>query len=215
MFGVINTRVLDAKSKYDFDILNTKIPKQGAPEGETSIGRVTRKFVGLRDAGFVGVPSSLGNLEKLFVYGKSKDGQPRSFSTHIDVAMKNTPGPNNVPVHGNVVRGLFNLTGNPWGGNEDFRDYAEVFRDYIDISIKGISFLKQKRQYLRSMGIAFDDYVRRSIRLRSLEVDLILDRVTQAQAKTIMNEVYDSFSNWLSKARLYFKYKAVDEDKSL
>ena len=189
--------------------------EQGVPEGETSIARVIRKFVGLRDAGFVGVPSSLSNLEKLFVYGRSKDGQPRSFSTHIDVAMKNTPGPNNVPLHGNVVRGLFNLTGNQWGGNEDFRDYAEVFRDYIDISIKGISFLKQKRQYLRSMGTAFDDYVRRSIRLSGLELDLILDRVTQAQAKTIMNEVHDSFSNWLSKARLYFKYKAVVEDKSL
>ena len=65
------------------------------------------------------------------------------------------------------------------------------------------------------MGTAFDDYFRRSRRLSGLELDLILDRVTQAQAKTIMNEVHDSFSNWLSKARLYLKYKAVVEDKSL
>ena len=50
-------------------------PEPGAPDGETSIGRVIRKFVGLRDAGFVGVPSSLGNLERLFAHGKSKNGQ--------------------------------------------------------------------------------------------------------------------------------------------
>ena len=68
---------------------------------------------------------------------------------------------------------------------------------------------------MRFMGAAFDDYVRRSIRLSGLELDLILDRVTQAQAKTIMNEVHDSFNDWLSKARQYFKYKAVAEDRSL
>ena len=83
----------------------------GAPEGETSVGRVIRRFAGLRDAGFVGVQSSLGNLERLLVHGQSKDGKPRKFSTRIDVAMKNAVGPNNVPVHGNVVRGMFNLVG--------------------------------------------------------------------------------------------------------
>ena len=168
-------------------------PEQGVPEGETSIARVIRKVVGLRDAGIVGVPLSLSNLEKLLVYGKGKDGVPRSFSTLIDVAMKNTPGSNNVALHGNVVRGLFTLTGKQWVADEDFREYAEVFRDYIDISIKGINFLKQKRQYLRTMGTAFDEYVRNSRRLSGLELDLICDRVTQTQAKSIVNEVHDSF----------------------
>ena len=51
--------------------------------------------------------------------------------------------------------------------------------------------------------------------MKGLEIELILKKVTQAQAENIMTEVYDSFDNWLSKARLYFKYKAVDEDTSL
>ena len=51
-------------------------PEQGVPEGETSIVRVIRKFVDLRDAGIVGVEPSLSNLEKLLVYSKSKDGIP-------------------------------------------------------------------------------------------------------------------------------------------
>ena len=200
------------ESRVTNDWLSNRIAGQevGAPDGETSIARVVRRFAGLRDAGFVGVPSSLGNLERLLVHGSSKDGKPRNFSTHIDVAMKNVVGPNNVAVHGNVVRGMFNLVGVPWGGNEDFKDYAEVFRAYIDISNEGINFLKQKRQHLKTMGVAFDDYIRRSTRLKGLEIELILKKVTQAQAENIMTEVYDSFDNWLSKARLYFKYKAVD-----
>ena len=154
-------------------------PEQGVPEGETSIARVIRKFVYLRDAGFVGVHSSLSNLEKLLVYSKSKDGIPRSFSTHIDVAMKNAPGANNVGLHGNVMRGLFTLTGKQWVADEDFREYAEVFREYIDISIRGVNFLKQKRQLLKTMGTAFDEYLRNSRRLNGLELDLICERVTQ------------------------------------
>ena len=52
----------------------------GIPERETSIARVIRKFVDLRDAGIEGIDPSLSNLEKLIVYSKSKDGVARSFS---------------------------------------------------------------------------------------------------------------------------------------
>ena len=140
-------------------------PEQGIPEGETSIARVIRKFVDLRDAGIEGIDPSLSNLEKLLVYSKSKDGIARSFSTHIDVAMKNAPGANNVGLHGHVVRGMFLLTETQRIADEASREYAEVFREYLEISIKGVNFLKCKRQLLNNMDIAYDEYLRNSRRL--------------------------------------------------
>ena len=92
----------------------------GIPDGETLIARVVRNFVELRDAGLDGVNPTLNNLEKLLLYSKS-------FATHIDTAMKNGPGANNVPLNGNVKRGLFLLTGKAYIGEEAYREYAEVF----------------------------------------------------------------------------------------
>ena len=76
------------------------------------------------------------------MYSKSKDGFASSFSTHIDTAMKNAPGANNLGLH----------------GHETYREYAEVFREYLEISIKGVNFLKSKRQLLNTMGTSYDEY---------------------------------------------------------
>ena len=85
------------------------------------------------------------------MYSKNKDGDSRSFATHIDTAMKNGPGADN------VVRGLFLLTGKPYIGEEAYREYAEVFREYLDISMKGVNFLKGKKRLLDSIGIPYNE----------------------------------------------------------
>ena len=66
--------------------------------------------------------------------------------------MKNGPGANNVPLNGNVIRGLFLLTGKPYIGEEAYREYAEVFREYLDISMKGVNYLKGKSYYWTIWG---------------------------------------------------------------
>ena len=60
--------------------------KVGIAADETSIARVIRKF-DLREAELEGTSPSLRNLEKLLLFSKSKDGDTRSFATHIDTAM--------------------------------------------------------------------------------------------------------------------------------
>ena len=99
--------------------------------------------------------------------------------------MKNAPGANNVGLHGHVVRGLFLLTETPWIGDETYREYAEVSREYLEISIKGVNFLKSKRQLLNTMGTSYDEYLRNSRRLIGLELDLICERVTEPRLKPL------------------------------
>ena len=65
--------------------------------------------------------------EKLLEFSKSKDGTNRSYATHIDTAMRNEAGANNVVLNGHVMQGLFLLTENPWAADERYRMYAEVF----------------------------------------------------------------------------------------
>ena len=90
---------------------------------------------------------------------------------------------------------------------------VEVIREYLDICMKGVNYLKGKRLLLDDMGIAYDEYLRSSRRLTGLELALIRDRVTPNEAKTVVNEVHDSFQSWLSKARAYYKFRPVIEDK--
>ena len=73
----------------------------GITDGETSIDRVFRKF-DLREAELDGISPSLRNLEKVLLFSKSKVGDTRSLATHIDTAMKNPAGPNNVPLNGHI-----------------------------------------------------------------------------------------------------------------
>ena len=75
--------------------------------------------------------------------------------------------------------------------------------------------LTGKKLLLDDMGISYDEYLRNSWRLTGLELELIRDRVTPNQAKTVVNEVHDSFQSWLSKARACYKFRPVAEDKSL
>ena len=110
---------------------------------------------------------------------------------------------------------MFLLTGKPWIGEEAYREYAKVFREYLDICMKGVNYLKGKKLLLDDMGISYDEYLRNSRRLTGLELELIRDRVTPNQAKTVVNEVHDSFESWLSKSRAYYKFRPVAEDKSL
>ena len=114
-----------------------------------------------------------------------------------------------------MIRGLFVLTGKPWIFDEVYREYAEVFREYLRICMKGVNYLKGKKLLLDDMGIAYDEYLRSSRRLTGLELELIRDRVTPNEAKVVVNEVHDSFQSWLNKARAYYKFRPVIEDNSL
>ena len=67
------------------------------------------------------------------------------------------------------------LTGKPWIGDEAYREYAEVFREYLDICVKGVNYLKGKKLLLDDMGFAYDEYLRSSRRLTGLELELIRD----------------------------------------
>ena len=118
----------------------------GIAGDETSIARIVRKF-DLREAGLDGTSPSLRNLEKLLLFSKSKDGITRSLATHIDTAMKNEAGANNVVLNGDVISGLFQLTGKPWIADEYYREYAEVFREYLEICIRGRIISRIKRYY--------------------------------------------------------------------
>ena len=51
----------------------------------------------LREAKLEG---SSPNFEKLLLFSKSKDGDTRSFATHIDTTMKNKAGANNIVLNG-------------------------------------------------------------------------------------------------------------------
>ena len=75
------------------------------PADETSVARVIRKCY-LTEAGLEGINPSLGNFEKLLLFSKSKYGNTRCFSTHIDTAMKNEAGANNIVFNGRVMRGF-------------------------------------------------------------------------------------------------------------
>ena len=92
----------------------------GIPGDETSVARVNRKF-DLAGAGMEGDAPTLGNFEKLLEFSKSKDGTNRSYATHIDTAMRNEAGANNVVLNGHVMRGLFLLMENPWAADERYR----------------------------------------------------------------------------------------------
>ena len=74
----------------------------GAPGEETSVARVIRKF-DLVGAGMQGNAPSLGNFEKLLESSKSKNGISRSHATHIDTAMRNDAGANNVVLNGHAL----------------------------------------------------------------------------------------------------------------
>ena len=131
----------------------------GKTADETSVARVIRKF-DLREAELEGTSPSLGNFEKLLLFSKSKDGDTRSIATQIDTAMKNQAGANNIVLNGHIMRGLFQLVENPWAPEERYRMYAEVFREYLDICIQGVNYLKGKKVLLDYMGSAYEEYLR-------------------------------------------------------
>ena len=62
-------------------------------------------------------------------------------------------------LNGHVIRGLFLLTGKPWIADEGYREYAEVFREYLEICMKGVNYLKGKKLLLDDMGIAYEEYL--------------------------------------------------------
>ena len=126
---------------------------------ETLVARVIKKF-DQTGAGLEGDAPSLGNYEKLLIFSKSKDGTNRSFATHIDTAMRNEAGGNNIVLNGHVMRGLFLLTENPWAADERYKMYAEVFREYLDICRQGVTYLKEKKVLLNGMGSANEAYLR-------------------------------------------------------
>ena len=87
------------------------------------------------------------------MFSKSNDGDTRSFATHIDTAMKNEAGANNVVLNGHVIRGLFQLMGKPWIADEHYREYAEEFRKYLEICIRGVNYLRVKRDFLMTWAL--------------------------------------------------------------
>ena len=93
--------------------------------------------------------------------------------------------------------------------------YAEVFRDYLDICLQGVSYLKEKKVLLNAMGSAYEGYLRISQKQTGLELELIRGRTTADNAKLVVNQVHDSYQNWETKARAYYKFKPGVNDDSL
>ena len=90
-------------------------------------------------------------------------------SSHIDTAMRNEAGANRVALNGEVMRGLFLLTNYTWQADGRYRLFAVVFRGYLDICCQGVTYLKDKRELMKAMAIAYEVYMRNSSKLNGSE----------------------------------------------
>ena len=79
----------------------------------------------------------------------------------------------------------------------------------------GVSYLKEKKVLWNAMGSAYEGYLRFSRKLTGLELKLIRGRTTADNAKLVVNQVPDSYQNWKTKAKAYYKFKPGVEDDSL
>ena len=75
--------------------------------------------------------------------------------------------------------------------------------------------LKEKKVLLDDMGSSYEVYLRISRKLTGLELKLIRGRTTADNAKLVVNQVPDSYQNWKTKAKAYYKFKPGVEDDSL
>ena len=103
----------------------------------------------------------------------------------------------------------------PWPVDEQYRLYAEVFRGYLGICEQGVNYLKEKKVLMNAMATAYKAYLRNSRKLTGLELQLIRGRTTSDNANAIVNQVHDSYQNWETKSRAYYKYRPGVADSSL
>ena len=62
-------------------------------------------------------------------------------------------------------------------------EYAEVFREYLEICIREVNYLNGKKVILDDRGVAYEEYLRISRKLTGLELELIRDRITPDEAR--------------------------------
>ena len=99
----------------------------------------------------------------------ARDNMAFERSSHIDTAMRNEAGANRVALNGEVMRGLFLLTNYTWQADGRYRLFAVVFRGYLDICCQGVTYLKDKRELMKAMAIAYEVYMRNSSKLNGSE----------------------------------------------
>ena len=66
---------------------------------------------------------------------------------------------------------------------------------------------------MNAMGSAYEGYLRNSRKLTGLELQLIRGRTNADNANLVVNQVHDSYQNWETKNKDYYKFKpGVGED---
>ena len=58
---------------------------------------------------------------------------------------------------------------------------------------------------MNAMATAYEAYMRNSRKLTGLELQLIRGRTTSGNTSDIFNQVHDSYEDWETKTRAYYK----------
>ena len=67
---------------------------------------------------------------------------------------------------------------------------------------------------MNAMAIAYEAYMRNSRKLNGLELQFIWGKTTSGNAGDIVNQVHDSYQDWDTKNRAYYKYRPGGDDLS-